>query len=277
MQEAQEGAEAVKCWMRRKEIRCGKDYLEIDVFPYTSAQENAHRSGKRKRKEKVSAPKQKSLNDKNARRYLIQKVNTNFGSDDLHITATYKDKFLPATIEDAEREARNYLNRLDYRRKKEGLTALKYILVTEYSTGQDGEKPVRIHHHIIVNGGLDRDIVESLWCRRKKRGEKQGERLGYVNADRLQPDENGMEALCSYLTKYPNRKKRWTSSHNLQSPECWTNDHEFSRRQVERLAKDPESPEFWENRYPEFYLTEFRAEYNDATGWALYAKMRRNC
>lgn len=267
----------MKCWMRRKEIHCGADYLEVDVYPYTEGQENARRSGRRATKKKVSAPKQQNLNEKNARRYLIQKVNTNFGKGDLHVSVTYDRKFLPSTVEDAERIARNYLRRMDYRRKKEGLGPLKYILVTEYSTGEDGEKPVRIHHHIIINGGLDRDCVEEMWCARRRAGEKQGERLGYANADRLQPDENGLAAICHYLTKRKKQKKRWSCSQNLESPWSRTNDHEFSRRQVENMAKAPPDSAFWERKYQGFHLTQYEAEYSDVTGWAIYAKMRRNC
>ena len=70
-----------------------------------------------------SEPKQKNLNDRNARRYFIQLGNLNFGDDPdaLHVSATYSPKYLPATVEDAEREATNYLRRISYRREKEGL------------------------------------------------------------------------------------------------------------------------------------------------------------
>lgn len=266
----------MKSFMRRKEIHCGAAYLEIDVYPYSDQQRNASR-GQRGKKQRVTAPKQKNLNDKNARRYLTQLANANFGDEDLHVTATYKQKFLPATIEEAEREARNFLRRVEYRRKKEGLPPLKYILVTEYSTGKNSEKPVRIHHHFFMNGGLDRDTVESLWSRPKPKGQKHGERIGFINADRLQPEENGVEALCRYLTKHPNGKKRWSSSQNLEKPWFRTNDNEFSRRQVEKIAKTPPDPALWEKKYPDFILTECKPEFNERTGWSMYVKMRRRC
>lgn len=268
----------MRSFIREKKIYCGNKYLEVDIFPYSDIQGKVSK-GKRAKKEKVTGPKQKNLNDKNARRYFIQFTNANFGEGDLHLTATYKDKFLPLTIEDAEREARNYMRRLDYRRKKEGLSPLKYILVTEYSTGEDGEKPVRIHHHIFINGGLDRDTVEDLWCKRRKKGQKKGERIGFVNADRLQPDENGVAALCTYLTKNPRGKKRWSSSQNLERPWSRNNDGKYSRRKVERIVKEQPDVSYWERQYEGWTITDsvygVKMVYNDFTGWSIYLRLRR--
>ena len=200
-----------KSFMRQKTIFCRggerEDYREVDIFLHTKAQVMYSKRGTRAKKEKVSAPKQRNLNDKNARRYLIQLGNTNFGEDDLHISATYSNKFLPDTIEDAEREASNFLRRVGYRRNKEGKSSLKYILVTACVMKKNSEKPVRIHHHIIMNGGLDRDVIENLWRKPKKKGQKQGAKIGYINADRLQPDENGIAALCAYLKKTAKQEK----------------------------------------------------------------------
>lgn len=267
-------------FMREKKIYCGEKYLEVDIFPYSENQKEVNRRGKRAKKEKVSAPKQKNLNDKNARRYLTQLANTNFGEEDLHVTATYKDKFLPETIEEAEKEVTNYIRRISYRRKKDGLPPLKYILVTEYSTEKNGEKPVRIHHHILMNGGLDRDTVEDLWCKRKRKGEKKGERIGFINADRLQPDENGVAALCSYLTKHPNGKKRWSSSQNLEKPWSRANDYKYSKREIAKMAKNSPDLSYWERKYEGWKITNsdygIKAEYNEHTGWSIYLKMRRS-
>ena len=45
----------------------------------------------------------------------------------LHVTSTYSAKYLPATVEDAEKEVSNFLRRVAYARKKAGLPPLKYI------------------------------------------------------------------------------------------------------------------------------------------------------
>lgn len=248
---------------------------------YTAAQLTASTRGKRSKKIKETEPKQKNLNDKNARRYFTQTANLNFGSDPeaLHVTATYSGKYLPDTVEQAEQEATNFLRRVQYRRKKEGLPPLKYMIVTAYTTKRNSETPVRIHHHIIMNGGLDRDVVEDLWRKRRRKGQKKGDKIGFCNADRLQADENGIAALCTYLVKQGCGKKRWNSSHNLERPYSRTNDGKYNRRQIEKWAKEHPPREFWEKKYPGWTLTDddygVQYEYNDFTGWAVYLKLRK--
>lgn len=271
----------MRCFIREKTIDCGPLYREVDIFSYTSTQKEY--SGRRKRSKRIreSEPKQKDLNDKNARRYLIQLGHLNFLGDPnaLHVTVTYSAKYIPESIEQAEKEIANYLRRVQYRRKKEGLPALKYILVTAYTTEKNSNNPVRIHHHIIMNGGLDRDAVEDLWRKPKRKGQKKGDKIGFCNADRLQADENGIAALCTYLAKQPGGKKRWSSSHNLKRQESYTTDGKYTRRQVEKWAKQQPQREFWERRYPGWTLTSedygIQYEYNDITGWAIYLKLRR--
>ncbi|MUG24744.1 hypothetical protein GNQ08_20460 [Paenibacillus macerans] len=245
--------------------------MEVDIYPLNK---QPPKPKGRAKKQKVSAPKQKNLNDKNAKRYFTQLVNTNFGEGDLHVTVTYAQ--VPETLEEAEKEAANYLRRISHRRKREGLHPLKYILVTEYSSGKNGEKPTRVHHHIIMNGGLDRDIIEDLWRRPRRKGQKQGDRIGFANADRLKPNEYGLEALSRYLMKNPNGRKRWSSSQNLERPTYRTNDHKYTRRQVEQIVRNEiDNQTYWKKKYPEWDVTECKPVYNEITGWSIYLKLRR--
>lgn len=271
-----------RTFVRERRTYCGEQYMAVDIYNYSEEQETAARKP-RKRREKVTPPKQRNLNDRNARRYLVQLGNANFGEGDLHVTCTYDADHLPATTEEAEREARNYLNRVKYAREKAGLSPLKYILVTEYGTKKGTDSITRIHHHIIMNGGLERDAVENLWRDKRRKGEPQGRRKGYCNADRLQPEENGIEALCRYLTKNPNGKKRWSSSKNLTKPVRTKNDHKYSRRKVEKICSSGEIYDraYWETAYPGWTLAGSAGyaveadppdEYN---GWRLYIKLRK--
>ena len=82
---------------REKKVDC-RDYREVDIIPRTDNAERAVK-GKRGKRQKVTEPKQKDLNDKNARRYLVQLGNGNFGIGDLHVTCTYADEELPETEE----------------------------------------------------------------------------------------------------------------------------------------------------------------------------------
>jgi len=224
---------------REKKVDCG-GYREVDIIPRTDDAERAVKGARRKR-HKVSTPKQKNLNEKNAKCYLIQLGNGNFGPGDLHVSLTYAPGYLPATPEEAEKIITNYLHRINYRRLKMGLSPLKYILVTEYGYAKDDEEkehPIRIHHHIIMNGGLDRDIVEMMWTSQRINWKKYEddhsyadtvEKLGWANADRIQTNENGVEALCKYIMKNPKGKKRWSSSRNLVRPvEQPPADHKYS-------------------------------------------------
>lgn len=260
-------------FIREKKIYCGKKYMEVDIYSQTYV--IPPQRGKRAKKKELSLKKQRNLNDKNAKRYFRLLMETNFGEGDLHVTATYK--IPPATLEEGEKEATNYLRRIAYLRKKKGLPPLKYMLVTEHKTAKDGGKTIRFHHHIVINGGLSRKEVEDLWSKPRKKGEKKGKRIGYVNTDDLQPDEDdGLIALANYLSKDPKGKKRWSSSQNLEKPEYRNNDHKYSRREVEKIVRDEiDNNLFWAKKYPDWDLTECKAEYNDITGWAIYLKLRK--
>lgn len=269
---------------REKKIDCG-DYREVDIIPRTDNAEKAVK-GKRGKKKKVTEPKQKDLNEKNSRRYLVQLGNGNFGIGDLHVTCTYSNGCIPESVEAAEVIVKNYLRRIAYRRMKLGLEPLKYILVTEYGYSREKDRITRVHHHIIMNGGLLRDDVELMWttCRInwKKAGSDPEYRagiqpIGWVNADRLQMNENGIEALCMYITKNPDGKKRWSSSRNLKRPvQHPPADSKYSRRQIENAAKSSDCGRaFFEKRFPEYEIKEIKPEYYEQTGWHIYMKMWR--
>lgn len=261
----------MKSVIRTKTYYCGKNDLEIDLFPWMEVEKRYTR----KKKEKVTIPKQKVLNDKRAKRTFCQLVKTNFGEGDLHLTLTYNAKYLPEKVEDAEKEVRNYLRRVARLRKKKNLSPLKYIFITE-----QGVQSKRIHHHVIINGGLSRDEVELLWRRPKRKGQQQGEALGDCNADRLRTDDKGLERLASYLAKDPKGRKRWTPSQNLKKPEVSVSDTKTSRRKFMQLVLLPEDAEevrqHFEKQYPDFAVTEVRKEWNEITcTWAVYVKLHR--
>ena len=281
-------------FIREQRTTCGKrkDFMTVELFQYTEAAQTAVRRRPRKRRERVSAPKQKNLNEKRARRYFIQLVNGNFGADDYHVSLTYSPDTIPESEEAAKREAKNFLRRVEYRRKKLGLSPLKYVLVTECGISKRTGKLVRVHHHIIMSGGIPRDDLELMWTKdridwkkieRDPESRKSIRRIGFVNCDRLQPAENGMEALCRYLTKDPARKKRWSCSQNLEKPERAVNDTRYSMRKLERLAGSGViwDREFWEKQYPGYTLAgvpELALEItppDDMNNWIIFAELRR--
>lgn len=278
-------------FIREKKTAVGK-YHEFDLIPRTDKAEQGTRRTRNKKK-RVSRPSQENLNTKNSRRYLVQLLNGNFGKEDYHLSCTYSPKYLPKTVADAEREVSNYLLRIKRKRISLGLDPLKYVVVTEYSLDQDNNFVTRIHHHIVTNGGIDRNLIEDLWG--KGQG-KNRESMGFVNADRLQVDPNtGLEALGKYLVKtLPNSqkkkskkklekeviknrvkgKKRWSSSRNLLRPERLPNaDHKFRPSAIERMARSNDLG-YSEliKKYPNYYISEVRVEEHRMTGYHIYIK-----
>ena len=216
---------------RTKTIRSGP-VLEVEIFPIWET-----RSDVRRIRNRVTKAAAAAVNERNARKRLDRLINTNFGPEDLHVTLTYKGD--PPDQEQAAKDIRNYLRRVRYWRRKQGLPEMKYIYVMEWEDPEDPQpvqmvfegmeqdpepvKAKRIHHHVIMSG-MDRDAAESLW------------RKGRVNARKLQPDEFGLRDLAGYVLKAPKTKKRWYGSRNLKEPRITVSDHKFSRKQIYALA-----------------------------------------
>lgn len=271
-----------RSFMREKKVDCGK-YREADIIPRTETGDKAAK-GKRGKRKKVTEPKQKDLNEKNAKRYLVQLGNGNFGAGDLHVSCTYDKDHLPGSIEEAEKIVNNYLRRIAYRRGRLGMDPLKYILVTEYKFDKDGQMIKRVHHHIIMNGGLSRDDVELMWSNDRINWNKAAQdpeyregirQMGWVNADRIQTNENGIEALCKYIIKDPQGKKRWSSSRNLVRPvELPPADYKYTKKQIEKLAKSDDcGKEFFTKQFTGYEIREITPVYYEETGWHIYLKM----
>ena len=281
-------------FIRSKRIYCGKTYMAASAYNY-SGQRGKAAVKKRAKKQNVSAPKQKALNDKNARRYFEQLCNTNFGAEDQIIHLTYGPGNVPESKEIAEKMATNYLRKVRRVRAKKGLTPLRYILVTEGGDlSKKTGKMTKIHHHVIVNGGLERDELELLWNTKpvkldkaatdpEYRAQLERSRIGYANSRRLQPGENGLQSLANYLTKDPKGKKRWKGSMNLEKPVQVCNDHKYSMRELDRVCRngDVYNREWWEKQYPGYTLAgspDNAVEVtppDDLNSWSVYARLRK--
>lgn len=266
-----------RSFIREKVVHCGKNFLSPEIYPYSGQQQQAV-GRKRGKKVNVSAPKQKNLNDRRAKRYFIQLANSNFGVGDLVVHLTYAPEFLPESEEEAAKIVAKYLRRVAYLRKKRGLPPLKYLLVTQIGRKKDGTH--RIHHHILMNGGLDRDEVENLWWETKGTKDREPVMYGWANADRLRPNAKGIASMAGYMVQDGTGKKHWTQSQNLEKP--WhraPNDRKYTRRQLDKIAKLPEDSEefvrFWEKQYRGWELVECEKSFNEQTGWYFYLTMRR--
>ena len=264
----------MKAFIREKVIDCGTSYREVDIVPYTENQQEVVKQ-KRKTKEKVTAPKQRNYNDRRAKRYFVELANHNFWRGDYIVDLTYDDEYLPVTFDEAHKNAVRFLDRLAYRRKVLGLPALKYLLVTAEGELEGGTK--RFHHHLLINGGLDREEVENTWWVEK--GTKKNDYndrvyYGWANVRGLQPNKKGISNRAGYMSRISAGKKLWTQSQNLDKPYAAIDDNRYTRRQIEKIAKLPPDCEeykaFWEKKYKGWELVETKRVWNDITGWSFY-------
>ena len=117
----------VKSIYATKEIRSG-DQLEVEIYPeFTKGQKDQiPDEGKRKRQRQA----QKNLNDKNSKKMCERVIGENFTDRDIWATFTYTDENMPASMEVATKNMQNYIRRLNYQRKKQGLSNARYVYVT---------------------------------------------------------------------------------------------------------------------------------------------------
>lgn len=253
-----------------------------EIFPYTGRQQQAVK-GRRGKKIRETSPKQKNLNDKRAKRYFVKLALANFGDQkggNIVIHLTYAPEFLPKTEEEAQKIVATYLRRVAYLRKVRGLPPLRYMQVPHIGQKRGGTH--RFHHHVIMNGGLSRDELESLWWVKKGTKDRPAVMYGWANADRIQPNKRGITDLAKYIIKGSAGKKHWTQSKNLDKPyHNGPNDQKYTRRQLERVAKLPEDSEeyrrFWERQYRGWELVDSQRQFEEQAGWYFYLTMRRKC
>lgn len=241
---------------REKKIKSG-DIFEVEIYPITIQE----RKQSRKKKKKESSKEQKNLNEKNAIKKLVRLVNTNFTNKDLFATYTYNSKNLPKTQEEAKKDIRNHIRSIRRHLRKNNLPELKYIAIVEFREGKDA---IRIHHHMILSGDIDRDVLEKLW------------KKGRCNTSRLQADEFGFEGVARYMAKDPKGNKRWIPSRNLKQPKISINDYKFSRRKVENLANSQGEKRVFEELYKGYAFRDYKVEVNKITGAkSIYIKMQK--
>lgn len=254
----------VNCLYRTATTKCTNiksqtTLLEAQIYP-----SYPRLSDMPKTKKKPSSKAQRNLNDKNARRYLIRLANINFGKGDLWCTFGWNDDKLPADEERARKDIKNFIAKINYRRKRKGLGNIKYIYVLAF----DGY--VRPHFHILMTGdGMDRDELESLW-----------KKCDRPNTRRISPDDDFLiTGLGEYISRNPHGTKRWVSSRNLKKPPEPTKSYrKFKKRRVERMAKDHTVLEAeLTKEYPGYKFLDAEVRYNGINAaFYIYARMVRN-
>ena len=234
---------------RRKETEYG-DRLDVEYYPVDLTRKYTLRQRRGRSREQ-----QQAANRRRARRKFIRKVIHNFERGDLLLTLDYREA--PA-LEQAKRELRNYIIRVNEWRRNRGMARAKYMYAIEWTTKEG--RAARLHIHMIMDA-MDRDAVEELW---------EG---GRANSKRAQQD---LAAWAAYMTK-AKESCRGCSKGNLREPEERRRDRAIRRRLVERLARNwEEARSYLEEKYPGYVVLDMETRENEfVAGVYLSATMRR--
>ncbi|ACD22312.1 UNVERIFIED_ORG: hypothetical protein B2H98_13240 [Clostridium botulinum] len=227
----------------RKKITSGK-IVELEIYPVWKCKHDIPRN-----KNRVESKKsQKNLNDKNSKKRVVRLINTNFGREDLYITVTYEDGYLPDE-KTARRDMQNYIRRLKHYRKKNGMDELKYIYSIGFEENPDKSKKIRIHHHLIINK-MDRDVAEDLWGK------------GRADCKRLKPNDFELTGVAKYIANQG--PERWSASRNLKKPKISTSRTGFTRKRALNLISQPYIfKEIFEKQYPNLIYKDHESYYSE--------------
>lgn len=252
-------ADMGKAKTRYREIRrvCG-DYMYVYVFPVFFAGEYMTAGGKRRKKYRPSSEVQQGLNDRHSARRFRELVHTNFCSEDYCLHLSYEDGWLAEDDETAEKDLDAMIRRLKRLYAKHG-AEFKYMAVTAR-----GESRGRYHHHLIISGGVDRDLVCAKWA------------YGFANCDRLQFNETGVADLSAYIVERQNRVsvRRWKASKNLCQPvEKPVRDHVYNRRLANEMAEAPFASPRLSELYPGYVLAEYPERVDNCVNGGVYLAM----
>ena len=237
----------IKTIYATKTITSGKQ-VGVEIYPeFSRKQMKADKTIKKK-----TRLSQKNLNDKNSRKHLARLLNANFDSNSYWLTYTYDNKHLPKSIEEAQKNMRNCIRRINRLLKKRNLENARYVYITEFSR----DKKIRCHHHVVIDCGLSMNELEEIWNCGKRN-----------NIRRIDDDEEGLTGLANYLSKDPKGKKRWNASKNLKQPTIRKNHQDFSMKKIRQMIENKNRiREFIEIKYPGLIYLSEEAKYNDFNG-----------
>ena len=98
-----------------------------------------------------TAAAKRDSNERSAIKQLARVINCNFSKKDIYLTLTYSDSDLPADMTAQQKDATNFIRRLERAAKKAGVEDPKRIIVCSEKDGKTRES-VRPHIHIVFSG-----------------------------------------------------------------------------------------------------------------------------
>lgn len=154
-----------------------------------------------------TSEQQQRINEFKKRRKLLWIFCANFINGDKWITLTYKRGKRPDNMADAIKDRKRFLRKLRDWYRKNGIPFV-YMAVTERGT-KGG-----LHHHIVIRGIVDYNIVAKAW---EKYGGWQAKTIGVDNIGGFTDD---ILNLARYFIKGQSElsEKNYTKSNNLRQP-----------------------------------------------------------
>lgn len=189
---------------KRKHIRQGGQLVCGVVYTANPTKStDPHRAAKRL----PSASSRQLINLKFSWQKLELMLATNFSMDDLFVTYTFDDEYLPYTRADTMKYFRKHVKKLREHRRNATGEALLYIYCIE---GQHGDH--RHHVHAVVNAtGADFATIQSFWP--------------WGNVDFETVESRGYDGWAAYMTKEPREEgkgyvgeRMWTPCKGLRRP-----------------------------------------------------------
>lgn len=193
---------------------------------------------------------QERVNVQRRKRYVQRLVNLNFDGDSIMLEIDYDPDHYTDSMEQARRDIQNYIRRIKRKYEKCGVV-LKYVYTTER-----GEESGRVHHHLIVTGGVDVKELLVAW--------KKGKRC---HAKRLEFSENGYADLAAYYAKRTEAFERcFTCSQNLIRPEALPEEDKVAR-QMSRVFTKKNCQDFYEHNFSRADIAAMFPGYKLCDGW----------
>lgn len=216
------------------------DMLEVEYY------KSIRKRGKpasRSCNKSASTEQQKARNEITAKKKCQRLIATNFTTDDLYITLTFRDNI---TQDKANNEVTNFVRRLKRYRNKHNLAPLKYIGCIEC-----GKRRNRFHAHFVITG-TSIEVITALW------------KCGRVKIEKLYQDGNFAD-LAQYISKDVTGQRRLKQSKNLIPPvETVT---EMNKKEI-RAIENGIVPKFDSRIDNEYDMQTYQSEtrYNDIMG-----------
>lgn len=146
-------------------------------------------------------------NNHKSEKHFVRLVNTNFTSAAYYITLTYDNAHLPSSYAEAVKNLDNYIRRLRYSNPH-----AKIVAVTGH-----GSRSGRLHHHLIVSGVSEGDIL-GKWLLGEIAKVEHLRKDNYYNGVNHGEDFTDLAVYLHRHAPAEHKGKRWKQTKSIQQP-----------------------------------------------------------